>query len=211
MKPFTNEGKKRKVLPDQTSPNNRISPHPSPCSPAPSGIPSSPPPLNSTRQLLQQEPIPNPHPLFPPLLALPQLQIVNMPLPFNLRQPAPDTHLPERLRKRDRRVERHDLVLRTVDEERRRRVRAAAEMGERRDACDEGRGRRRRPERAGGRADAVEEEGKAVAFFEEGEDKLGAGVARVDPAEVAAVGGGGGGGVGCYLWGRGRSLAFACV
>ena len=58
-----------------------------------------------------------------------------------------------------------------MDQERRRGVGAAAEVGERGDGGDRGGGA------VGGGADAVEEEGQAVAFFEEGEDELGARVA----------------------------------
>ena len=43
-------------------------------------------------------------------------------------------------------------------------------------------GRRARPRFAVGGADAVEEEGKAIPFFEEGEDEFGAGIAGAYPA-----------------------------
>ena len=86
-----------------------------------------------------------------------------------------------------------------MDQERRRGVGAAAELGHGRDGGDARGGRGRGPGTTIGGPDGVEEEGQAVAFFEEGEDELGARVAGAHPAQVAAVGGGGGCGVGCYL------------
>lgn len=58
-------------------------------------------------------------------------------------------------------------------------------MRERGDGGDEVGGWGRGPGFAvavGGGTDAVEEEGQAVAFFEEGEDELGAWVSGADPA-----------------------------
>lgn len=43
-------------------------------------------------------------------------------------------------------------------------------------------GRRAGPRFAVGGTDTVEEEGKAIPFLEEGEDELGAGIARAHPA-----------------------------
>lgn len=124
---------------------------------------------------------------------------MNMPRPLDFCQFHLTTPLAHRSSKSDGRVERHDLVLCTVDHERRGGVSAITEVREWGDGGDEVRGRRCGPGLAVARADAVQQEGKAVAFFEEGQDELGAGIAGTDPAEVAAVGGAGASGVGCYL------------
>ena len=55
-------------------------------------------------------------------------------------------------------------------------------MGDGRDASYKVSGRRYRPRFVVGGADAVEEEREAMPFLEEGENELGAGVARSDPA-----------------------------
>jgi len=124
---------------------------------------------------------------------------MNMPRPLDLCHPHFITPLAHRSSKSDCSVERHDLVLCAVDQERRRGISALTEVREWGDGGDEVRWRRRRPGLAVGGADAVQQEGQAVAFFEEGQDELGAGVAGADPAEVVAVGGAGAGGVGFYL------------
>ena len=69
-----------------------------------------------------------------------------------------------------------------MDEEGRRRVGALTEVEVRGNGSHEVGGRRAGPGFAVGGTEAVEEKGKAVAFFEEGEDELGAGVAGAQPA-----------------------------
>jgi len=150
-------------------------------------------------QLAKYKVIANSNPFPPALVPFLETQIMNMPRPLDLCQSYFTTPLAHCSGKSDRRVERHDLVLCAVDQERGRGVGAITEVREWGDGGDEVRGRRRGPGLAVGGTDAVEQKGKAVAFFEEGQDELGAGVAGPDPAEVAAVGGARAGGVGCYL------------
>lgn len=77
---------------------------------------------------------------------------------------------------------RHDLVFRAMDQEGRSGVGAGTQVGERGDGGYEvGRGRVG-PVFAIGGTDSVQEEREAVAFFEEGEDELGAWVAGAHPA-----------------------------
>ena len=68
-----------------------------------------------------------------------------------------------------------------MDQEGRCRVRALTEVEERGNGSHKVGGRRAGPRFPVGGTDAVEEEGKAIPFFEEGEDELGAGVARAHP------------------------------
>lgn len=150
-------------------------------------------------QLPKEKVIANSNAIPPALVPLLEAQIMNMPRPLDLCQSHLSTPLAHRSSKSDGRMERHDLVLCAVDQERRGGVGAITEVREWGDGGDEVRGRRRGPGFAVAGADAVQKEGKAVAFFEERQDELGAGVAGTDPAEVAAVGGVGAGGVGCYL------------
>ena len=105
-----------------------------------------------------------------------------MPYPLDLAQSPFDTHLPHRVAKGDGAGERRDFVLGAMDQEGRCRVGAPAEVEERGNGGDEVGGGRAGPGFAVAGTDAVEEEGEAVAFFEEGEDELGAGVAGAQPA-----------------------------
>ena len=82
-----------------------------------------------------------------------------------------------------------------MDHERRHGVASCFELRHGADGVDFG--PRGRGGQRGGR-ETVEHHAEAVAFFEEGEDELGARVARPDPAEIGAVGAGGGV-VGCDL------------
>ena len=93
----------------------------------------------------------------------------------------------------------HNLILGPVDQEGRCGVGALTEVGERGNVSHKVSRGRARPRLPVGGTDAVEEEGKAIAFFEEGEDELGAWVTGAHPAQVAAVGTVGTGAVVRYL------------
>ena len=95
---------------------------------------------------------------------------MNMPHPFDFPQTSPDARLLQRFTKGDRSVIRHDLVFRAVDQERGCGVSAETEGGERGDGGYEVGRRRRGPGFAVGGTDAIEEEGEAAPFFEEGEN-----------------------------------------
>ena len=69
-----------------------------------------------------------------------------------------------------------------MDQEGRCRVGALTEVEERGNGSHEVGSRGSGPWFAVGGTNTVEEEGKTIAFFEEGEDKLGAGVAGTHPA-----------------------------
>ena len=107
---------------------------------------------------------------------------MNMPHSSHFPQSPSHPHLPHHLTKRDRSAIRHDFVLRPVDQERRRGVAAATEVGERGDGSYEVCGRRRGPGFAVGGTDADEEEREAIPFFEEGQDELGAWITGAHPA-----------------------------
>ena len=124
---------------------------------------------------------------------------MDMPCPLDLCQAHIHTSFAHRSRKRDRCMEWHNLVPRTVDQERRSGISAVLEVRKRRDGGTEVRRRRRRPGSAIVGPNAVEKQGQTVALFEKGEDKLRARVPWADPAEVVALASGGSGVVGCYL------------
>ena len=137
----------------------------------------------------------------PPFVPRFQRQIMDMPLPLHPPQPADHAAHLQLLHKRLAGPERRDLVPVRMDDERRHPIPSRFELRHGADGLDFGQGGG--CGEAGGR-EAVEHHAEAVALFEEGEDELGAGVARADPAEVRAVGAGGGV-VGCDLR-AGRSV-----
>ena len=116
---------------------------------------------------------------------------MNVPHPFNLGETYLDSPLAHRPCERNSRMKGHNLVIRAVNQERWRGVAPIAKMCRRRNRSDEMCRRRRGPGFVAGRANAVEQERKAVTFLEQGEDQLGARVTGADPAEVAAVAYGG--------------------